>query len=461
MDNQKNVFQFFFEKLQKSKWPITADETNKVIITHTKENILSPSSNDNFVLSFISYSLQKNKFYIREKYKRIIFPKTFDISDFIYFKFNGNFKINYERNFKKIINPYNQDIETIQITLKQRIRRYYKKEKKLLLSLDFFKEAINDAKKIHDKQQSYANSIRNYLCNKYSIKYKNKPKKKITHIEKGEFKFLIDRFNLSTKKNVKDFKKYLNNEDLEVIENFFTTLIKKEVLSNEFLRRLDDYFIKEKLSEIISLGRKIINLKNPNMNSDEVLQIIKELNIIEEIKQLENLWQKYFEKYLLYLIFSYKKIFPKIELEGIDGHKKYPDFIGVNHYNGLDVIEIKTHLKHILVWDRNYQNFYFSPEISKAIVQVTNYLDAITQKRFKKIEDEDKITQFTDKENLYHPKGIIIISSTKKLTTKIGENEKLERDFTKLRNSLHNITILTFDDILNIANEYIKNIISK
>jgi len=99
--------------------------------------------------------------------------------------------------------------------------------------------------------------------------------------------------------------------------------------------------------------------------------------------------------------------------------------------------------------------------MSKAIVQTTNYMDAIMQVRFKIPEDRQKITEFTDEENLYHPRGIIVISSQERLTTKTGEGEKLKRDFTKLRNSLHNIEILTFDEVLNIADEYIKNIIPK
>ena len=111
------------------------------------------------------------------------------------------------------------------------------------------------------------------------------------------------------------------------------------------------------------------------------------------------------------------------------------------------------------MWDSSHENFYFSSEMSKAIVQTTNYMDAIVQARFQNTEDQAKITQFTDEENLYHPRGIIVISSQSKLSTKTGEDEKLKRDLTKLRNSLYNIEILTFDEIINIADEYIKNIL--
>lgn len=91
-------------------------------------------------------------------------------------------------------------------------------------------------------------------------------------------------------------------------------------------------------------------------------------------------------------------------------------------------------------------------------------MDAVVQKRFKNDPDEKKITNMTEEENLYHPRGIIIISSDKKLT-KIkldkAKEECLKRDFTKLRNSLQNIEILTFSEILQIADDYVKNIHSQ
>ena len=145
------------------------------------------------------------------------------------------------------------------------------------------------------------------------------------------------------------------------------------------------------------------------------------------------------------------------------GEKKYPDFIGINHYNGVDVIEIKTHLKNALVYDKSHKNFAFSSELSKAVIQTMNYMDAIIHTQFKKPGDKEKITNSTHEENLNRPRGIIIISSWDKLVSNMKDKKKevVERDFTKLRNSVHNIEILTFDEILGIADDYIQNIITK
>jgi hypothetical protein len=137
----------------------------------------------------------------------------------------------------------------------------------------------------------------------------------------------------------------------------------------------------------------------------------------------------------------------------------------VNHYNGVDVIEIKTHLTPALVWDNEHKNFSFSPALSKAIIQTMNYMDAVKEGRFASEEERSKITGFTDKENLYRPRGIIIISSANRLVKNQARmathKDEMIRDFTKLRSSLHNIEILTFDEILDSADHYIKSIVKK
>lgn len=360
-----------------------------------------------------------------------------------------------ERIFKNIVNPLGNDVEKIKLNSSSNLKFY---KNTLIIPTRLFKKAIRDAEYVYDRSSSYKNSTQNYLSNVKSHDYSNNTRRRITYIEKGEFTFLVDRLYLKSKRNKNDFMKYLEPGDLKSIEELTTELLKLDVMSEEFLRRLNDTFIRERLKDIITLGKEILALRSQDITTAPAKQIIKKLGPTQ-INQLENLWQKYFDKNLLYLIFAYKKVFPKVDLKNIDGDKKYPDFIGINHYNGLDVIEIKTHLKNVLVWDGDHENFYFSSEMSKAIVQTTNYIDAIVQRRFQKQEDQENITKFVDEENLYHPRGIIIISSTEKLTTKNGEDQKLQRDFTKLRNSLHNIEVLTFDEILNIANEYIKNII--
>lgn len=452
-----NFAQHVFQKLLDGGWRgIQLTDENEV--TCPGDTILKKVQDNNYQLKFIYFGGTPAAYSSREKYGSIIFPQSFGMERYIYFRSRGGYKLAYERQFKKVVNILGKECVQIKITSTgSNVRRFY--GNKLVLSADVFTTAMAKAEQIHKKQSSYALSTENYLSNLAAQELGRDSRKRTTYVEKGEISFLVDRVNLETKKTSKDLEKYLNPEDIKSAEVLAEKLIRLGVFSEDFLRRLNDYFIREKLSDIILKGRQILDLGSTDLTTDKAVKIQSELELTG-VRQLETLWQRYFEKYLLYLIFSYKKIFPKVELSNIDGDKKYPDFIGINHYNGLDVIEIKTHLKNALVWDRSHENFYFSPEMSKSIVQTTNYLDAISQERFRKNSDKQRITNYTDEENLYHPRGIIVISSSSRLASNRPEHaDKLKRDFTKLRNSLNNIQIITFDEIINIADEYTKNII--
>ena len=457
MEEKLSLPEFIYNKLKEARWRSIALDKKTGKITCPQGSILFAEKSD-YRLKILSYSFQTRQYSERGTYSEIVFPKNFNIREYLLFKYNGNYKLKSEKQFKKIASPFHRNVKKIKLVRGDNKKGLYNGT--LLLSIGIFKNIMKDAENVQNKSYSYQGSAENYLSNIAASKYNRVVRNRTTYVEKGEFQFLVDRLNLRTKKDKRDFQKYLDSNDLKSLETLINELFKKEALSTDFMRRLDDYFIKEKLRDIIALGKDIIKLGTTNLETESAKKIVSQLGE-GQITQLEALWQKYFQKYLLYLIFSYKKIFPKVELNNIEGDKKYPDFIGVNHYNGLDIIEIKTHLTKILVWDGSHENFYFSPEMSKAIVQTTNYLDAIVQERFRNSGDKQNITNFVDEENLYHPRGIIIISSSRNLTTKNGESEKLKRDFTKLRNGLHNIQVITFDEILNIADEYIKNIITE
>lgn len=332
----------------------------------------------------------------------------------------------------------------------------------MFLKVSKFKEVLKIIRGINERGSASKASLENFLVNRARFDFLGKTTKRTTTITKGDFEFLIHRLNLTTKQTKEEFHKYLNGSDISSLGDLFDIMIRKEVFDDDYLRRLDDYFIKEKLEDIIEIGEQILNLKVERVDTIEAKKLINKI-FWEEIWQLESVWQKYFEKYLLYLFFSYKKIVPKVEFKNLDNlEKKYPDFIGVNHYDWIDIIEIKTHLKNILVWDKSHKNFAFSPEMSKAVIQTINYMDAVTDKDFKKSKDRKDLLEYLNiEENLSRPRGIIIISSKAKIcknTLTEEQKKQLNRDFTKLRNSIHNIQIFTFDEILDIAKRYVENV---
>ncbi len=462
-DQITNIYQLF----QKFSWNSFLDinEEKKYIKLANSEEYIFKKEQGFSKINFFNFDPTQRNVTKRENYLTLLIHDDLKALTFINYWANeekNNFGYNFSREhwiFKKIF----EGVDTVKISAKYKID-IQKRAKTLLIKPEKFKEIQEEITKIDKRAKSSKASLLNFLVNQAKFTFLNKRTQKTTSITKGECDFLINRLNLNTKKEKKDFQQYLNSDDITSLGSLFEEMIKKEVFDKEYFRRLDEYFIKEKLENIIENGKEILNLKSESVKSKEAKRLIQKM-FSQQIGQLETVWQNFFDKYLLYLFFSYKKIVPKVELNDLESlDKQYPDFIGVNHYDGIDIIEIKTHLKNILTWDRNHKNFAFSSEMSKAIIQTINYMDAISDDKIKKSKDKKDILDYLNiDENLYRPKGIIIISSKNKICknqNRLSKDQKtrLSKDFTKLRNSIHNIQIFTFDEILSIAERYTENI---
>jgi hypothetical protein len=454
----KEVVVDFFKALD---WPEMVFEDSKI---SCPSGDIVVFDGRNIIIDFHFYNRTQNKYEKRNNRQTLVISDKVNLNAVLNVRYGNGYDISWIDYIKNILSIDESFTKIKILTTGKKILRKTA-EKTIQIPEEIFTAIADDAYEVYKKGKSSKNRLETYLINKLKLKYTNKAPKETTTVAKGDFSFMVERFNLKSKNKKKDYENHLDVEDLKNLEYFTEKLIRDEAFSPDFLRSLDEYFIKEKLKDIILVGREILALGTTDMTTEKAKKVIAKItDDNSEIKQLENLWQKYFEKYLLYLVFSYKKIYPKIEFKNIEGEKKYPDFIGINHYNGLDVIEIKTHLKNAVTWDSSHKNFSFSSELSRAVIQTMNYMDAIVQKRFQSDSDEKKITNMTEEENLYHPRGIIIISSDLKLTkSKLNKAKEvsLKRDFTKLRNSLQSIEILTFSEILQIADDYVKNIHSQ
>lgn len=455
---QKEKVIDFFQSLQ---WPEMKFEEHKI---SCPSGDVAVFDGRNVKVDFHFYNRLQNQYEKRNNRQTLIFSDKINLDNVLRSRRGSDYDIPWFDYIKNILTIGDTFTKIKILTTGKKILRKTI-EKTIQIPESILDEMAEDAYDVFKKGRSSRNRLETYLINKLKIKYTGKAPKETTTVSPGDFSFLVERFNLKNKNKKKDYDKFLDVEDIKNLEYFTEKLIKDEVFSPDFLHALDEFFIKEKLQDIIKTGRDILALRSKDVKTGKAKKVITMITDDgSDIKQLENIWQTYFEKYLLYLIFSYKKIYPKIELKDIDGDKKYPDFIGINHYNGLDIIEIKTHLKNAVTWDSSHKNYGFSSELSKAIIQTMNYMDAIVQHRFQNSGDRNRITSFTDEENLFHPRGIIIISSAEKLSKSklnVQKEKIMKRDFTKLRNSLHNIEILTFSEILQIADDYVKNIHSQ
>lgn len=161
----------------------------------------------------------------------------------------------------------------------------------------------------------------------------------------------------------------------------------------------------------------------------------------------ENTWQKLLQQHILVLLHGYAAV---IEKQSVDLDGKYPDFMLVDPYGYLDIYEIKKPQTAILNHDKSRNNHYWSVEVCKAISQVENYIDMTTRHC---LELADKVRKELDLQiKIVRPRGFIIAGMRAQF-----ETEKVREDFRILNDSLKNIDIIFYDDLL----ENIKAMLSR
>jgi hypothetical protein len=122
----------------------------------------------------------------------------------------------------------------------------------------------------------------------------------------------------------------------------------------------------------------------------------------------------------------------------------------VDVYGFVDVFEIKKHDTPLMSLDDSHDNYYWKPDVVKAISQIENYIDEITRNA------DDYIRAVKRKKSVdirvVRPRGYIVAGTSKQF-----KNKKESGDFRKLGCSLKNISFILYDELL----ENLKNLRSK
>jgi hypothetical protein len=225
----------------------------------------------------------------------------------------------------------------------------------------------------------------------------------------------------------------LNEEDMESLKTFFPKIFETSLKGKKS--------IKIERSALIRDTKKV---------TDKIFldEVIKEFGINLAKKTLsETEWQKFLSEKVFRFLANY---ITTIEKQNVSISVSYPDFVVADIYGFVDVFEIKRHETPLLALDDSHDNYYWKPDIVKAISQIENYVDEI-------IRNSDDYIRVVKKKKgvdirVVRPRGYIIAGMSSQF-----KNKKESGDFRKLGCALKNISFILYDELL----ENLKNLRSK
>jgi hypothetical protein len=217
-------------------------------------------------------------------------------------------------------------------------------------------------------------------------------------------------------------------------------------------------------TKLSSDDRDALNAFLPDYISSEAVGSVSLLNAATQIKTLKELaeellnsigeskseswWQTFIHKNILLIQQGYIKSIEKMNIAV--GGTKYPDFLLVTHDSYLDIMEIKKPDTSLLKQDKSRDNYYLDTEISKAVIQIENYIEGITKTAdavrsyIKDHYDELEL-------KIVRPRGIILAGDSSQF-----KSQKEKDDFRLLCQSMKNVTIVTYDELHTRLMNYIK-----
>jgi hypothetical protein len=180
---------------------------------------------------------------------------------------------------------------------------------------------------------------------------------------------------------------------------------------------------------------------------DSLKALAQDFRVELQATHAESWWQDYIKGRILIMQQGYIRAIEKMNVA--IGNTKYPDFSLVTHDNYLDILEIKKPDTSILKEDLSRGNFHWDIEISRAVIQVENYLEHISN------HAADVRSFLKDKYNIdlkvVRPRGFILAGNTSEFA-----DQKQRDDFRLLSYGLKNVTVITYDELLTRLDNHIK-----
>lgn len=220
----------------------------------------------------------------------------------------------------------------------------------------------------------------------------------------------------------------LNQKDIEKILDFVT-----EILSSRYATSYNQH--------------KLFGMTKSKFDGVALEKLVEEFEQLMDQKVSEKEWGKFIKRNLSFIFRHYIQVIP--ELNVITAGARKVDFGAIDAFHYMDIIEIKKPETSLLSLDKSHDNYFLHAETVKAITQAEKYLYNAERKGSDLVEDIKNIYGIEVK--VTRPKTILIIGNTKLLKT-----DKEREDFRINRQSLKNIEIITYDELLQSLKNQIK-----
>jgi hypothetical protein len=224
----------------------------------------------------------------------------------------------------------------------------------------------------------------------------------------------------------------LSKDDIAAVGDFFP----------EFIRKYG----------AVGSGKKKLFILSGSKRATEVVYVRKVITDFERKlsgkSQSEQSWQDFLRNYILLFNSNYATVLEKENIAVLG--TRFPDFLLIDAYSYLDIYEIKKPTTNLLKKDESRGNYYWDVELTKAISQVENYISHADRNADELCAEIRRQREL--KARVIKPRGFIIAGTRSQLNGEI-----MEDNFRLLNNSLKNLSIILFDELL----DNLKNFLSK
>lgn len=330
--------------------------------------------------------------------------------------------------------------------IKQGVQYYLNKklESKSIASLEISKDKATTIRKV--RNQEVYNLILKYddfktLREQFLVVNNQSSLSKNDILDGFFYNHFPDKFEESTSTSQQQYRNVIKNLNSDIIEHFTPDDLNK---MEGFITELLDKRYQSNSHKFLQLART--KIKVDTIAIDRILAEFQK-NLEDGIS--ENLWGKYLKKNLFLLDSKYVKILP--ELNVILRGSRNVDFGMIDTKGYLDIFEIKKPDTPILAADTDRGNYYWHTSTVKAIVQAEKYLFNAERKASNLAEDISREERISVK--VVKPRAILITGHSDQL-----DSDEKRDDFKVLRQSLKNIDIILYDELLegleNQKNKY-------